>query len=99
MINFNLVLHNLWCKENFKSIWDKSGSFTKHKHWELQLTRYKPEYIGLSVDTRWRGHDHAGISVELILLGYHFDARLYDSRHWDYTNNCWMTYTEEEKTC
>jgi hypothetical protein len=98
MIRSEFVLINLWVTERFRNIWDKSGSFTKNKHWELQLTRYTPELIGFRLDTRFRGHDHGCILVELILLGYNFHANIYDSRHWDYTNNTWMTYTEEEQT-
>lgn len=97
MIRFNLVLQNIWSKEDFRDIWNKSGSITKHKHWELQLTKYTPEYIGLKLDTCWRGRDHAGISVELMLIGYCFHVNIYDSRHWDYENNCWEIYTGDCK--
>jgi hypothetical protein len=76
----------------------KWGSFSKYKHWELQLTKYTPEFLGFRLDTRWRGHDHAGILVELILLSYNFRANIYDSRHWDYINNSWMQPIEEENT-
>lgn len=97
MIRFNLVLQNLWSKEDFCDIWNKSGSFTKHKHWELQLTKYTPEYIGLKLDTCWRGRDHAGISVELMLIGYCFHVNIYDSRHWNYETNSWEIYTGENE--
>ncbi len=97
MINVNLVLHKLWGAEDFKSLWEKSGSITKNKHWDLQLTRYKPDYLGLRLDTCWRGRDHAGFSVELILFGYNFHANIYDSRHWDYKTNSWQIYTGDKE--
>lgn len=97
MLKFNCVLHNLWAKENFDSLWNKSGSFTKNKHWEIELTKYSNYFLGIRLDACWRGRDHAGFSVELMLLGYCFHVNIYDSRHWDYENNCWEIYTGEHE--
>lgn len=93
MIKIELVLHNLWARGNFKNLWNKAGSITRRKHWELELYRYSPEFLGIRLDTGWRGHDHAGFSVELILLGYILHAKIYDSRHWNYRTNSWEIYT------
>lgn len=97
MLNFDLVLHNLWSKEKFKALWNKSGSITEYKHWELELTSYSKDFLGIRLDTRWRGRDHAGFSVEFILLGYNLHANIYDSRHWNYENNSWEIYTGENE--
>ncbi len=34
--------------------------------------------------------DHAGPEIELGLLGLNFHAMVYDKRHWDHDNNCWV---------
>ena len=36
--------------------------------------------------------DHAGIRLELGLLGYQIDFNWYDTRHWDPEKNCWCVY-------
>lgn len=95
MLRLDLVICNIWTKDKFKNLWNKAGSITKHKHWEVELYRYYPEFLGIRLDTCWRGGDHAGFSVELILLGYTFRAKIYDSRHWNYFTNSWEIYTGE----
>lgn len=95
MIKVECVLRTLFFRENFKAIWNKTGTITRHKHWELELFRYVPDLIGFRLDTCWRGRDHAGVSVELILIGFTFRANIYDSRHWNYSTNTWELYTGE----
>lgn len=97
MLRLELVLHNFWAKEKFKNHWNKSGSITKHKHWEVEFIQYKKDFLGVRLDTCWRGRDHAGLSVELILLGYTLSAKIYDSRHWNYFTNSWEIYTGEHE--
>lgn len=36
--------------------------------------------------------DHAGIRLEVYLLGMMFHHRIYDIRHWDYDNDTWVVY-------
>ena len=75
MINFNLCLRNPW--------WQRSGN----KFWELQIDRDDVVLLlGMAVRHRV---SHAGLSLEIGLLGYCLNFDLYDSRHWDYENNCW----------
>ena len=45
------------------------------------------------VSVRWKT-DHAGISVWLGLLGFSVEAHFYDTRHWDFNNNCWEYYDD-----
>ena len=33
--------------------------------------------------------DHAGLTVELGLLGFSANLSIHDNRHWDYENKCW----------
>lgn len=47
-------------------------------------------------DCHWtRKQDHAGIRVSITLFGIDFNIELYDTRHWNDTNDCWETYEEE----
>jgi hypothetical protein len=39
--------------------------------------------------------DHAGWNFEIGLFGGIFVLSYYDTRHWDYENNCWEVYNDE----
>lgn len=90
MVFFNLFVQNPFAKDNFKNIFDKSGTITKNKKWEVQLYQHDPALLELILDTRFNGNDHAGPNITLGLLSYVFTVKLYDSRHWDYKNNKWI---------
>lgn len=89
MINFNFNLAN-----PFVDRWDvvvsKHGKLFKHKAWEFNT--YKSSCI-VDVDFRFttRG-DHAGVRLMLGLFGYEAEFNFYDTRHWDYETNTWVTY-------
>jgi hypothetical protein len=36
--------------------------------------------------------DHAGICLEISMLGLTIAFRIYDNRHWDYENDRWENY-------
>ena len=38
--------------------------------------------------------DHAGVGLELALLGYEIAFNLHDSRHWNITENRWYRHDE-----
>jgi hypothetical protein len=38
--------------------------------------------------------DHAGLDIELGLLGYNAHFNFYDNRHWDSKKKAWQTYEE-----
>jgi hypothetical protein len=97
MIKFQCTVYVNWFKESFEPIWNKSGSITKRKHWELELYRDFSDLFGITVDTFCSGRDHAGPSIKLSLIGYTFHASIYDSRHWNYEANDWEVYNEENK--
>lgn len=98
MIKLELVIHNPWSRGNFADKWNKTWRITAHKAFEAQWFKYGYDYLGFRVDTAWRGRDHAGPEFELVLFGHTLSLRLYDSRHWDYDNRCWLVYNEED-TC
>lgn len=93
MISLNLSIRNPYSQE-FKNIWNKSYAAFKHKYIELEF--YKDSSI-VSVNVNWTiRQSHAGLDIEVGLLGYCFHFNFYDNRHWNYTEGRWMFYTEEE---
>jgi hypothetical protein len=93
MITLHLSLSNPWAKENFKNLWCSGGSFTKNKHWEMEFLRHAHTFIELHFAYTAR-QDHAGLKLHCGLFGYCAEISVYDGRHWDYTNNCWINYGE-----
>lgn len=88
MIYFNITVRNpAWC-DRWANIKNWAGNTPiKNKHWEVQITKCEELF---RIEFQWSfKQDHAGIRLELGLLGYKIDFTLYDSRHWDYKNNRW----------
>lgn len=93
MIYFNFNIRNPgWC-ERFANIKSWTGeTFVKHKYWEIQVI--KNDNL-LRVEFEWTvKQDHAGLNLELGLLGFEIHATIYDNRHWNTDENRWMTYDE-----
>lgn len=98
MITISLSLANPWAKEDFKSIYEKWGKISENKGWEVQVYKHSRDLFEFSFNFSWRGTDHAGADLTIGLFGYVFTTNIHDGRHWDYDNNCWMTYENETKT-
>lgn len=90
MINFNLCLRNPWSNK-FNNLWCKSYSTPfENKFIELQI--YK-DFTLVSFMFNWTiRQSHAGLDLEIGILGYCVHFNFCDSRHWDDKNNCWETY-------
>ncbi|NBS67678.1 hypothetical protein EBT31_02030 [bacterium] len=90
MFRFAFKLSNPF-SNRFEVIYSAGGKTPNPtKFWEIGL--YKTNKIlGVNFSYTIR-EDHAGIWLELDLLGYGAELRLYDFRHWDYENKCWHTY-------
>ena len=82
MIYFNISLRHPKWLGRFKSLRNWHGATPiPHKYWEVQI--FKIDHL-FRFEFGWTTRqDHAGISLELGLLGYEIDFTLYDSRHWD----------------
>ncbi len=85
------IRHPKWY-ERFENIKCWAGeTFIEHKFWEIEiikndnLLRFE---FGFTTQ-----QDHAGINLELGLLGYEIHFTVYDSRHWDLETNSWKVYT------
>lgn len=94
MIYFNFSLRNPW-SQKFKNLWCCVYD-TPFKFKFIELEFYKDSSLfcfNINITTR---QSHAGIDIEIGLLGYCFHFNLHDSRHWNYEEGRWMFYTEEE---
>jgi hypothetical protein len=89
MIHFNFSIANPCRYQQFKDFWQKDLTVTKNKTLELGLYRYAWNLFEFALDLRWWGHDHAGPSLELGILGYTARIGIADRRHWNNTANTW----------
>ena len=80
MINFSFGLSNPFASR-WANIFNKSKQIAKHKFAEFEV--YRDTTI-VSVSFRWTTRqDHAGMNLELGLLGYTMSLQCYDTRHWN----------------
>ena len=88
MIYFNVNIRNPAWWDRFANIkcWSGSTPF-KHKHWEAQILK-GPELLRFEFEITTQ-QDHAGLNIELALLGYHIGFTFYDERHWNNETNSW----------
>lgn len=91
MIYFNINIQNPGWRNRFDNIkcWSGSTPF-EHKFWEVQIMKCT-ELFRVEFDWTVRA-DHAGVKLDLGLLGYEIAFSFYDNRHWDYENNCWKNH-------
>jgi hypothetical protein len=89
MIVLNLAINNPW-SDRFEPLRAWGGKLFKHKAWEFEI--YRCETI-VELEARFSIRtDHAGLTVGLGLFSYALRAQLYDTRHWDYNTNNWITH-------
>ena len=90
MIHLAFVLVNPF-SERFSSVYNKTGkTWIPHRFWEFGV--YKTNAIIRCILDFTIRQDHAGFCIELDLFGWGVEFRIYDSRHWDYENDCWKVY-------
>ena len=90
MISLNCNLRNPW-SNSFKNLWCHSYATPfKNKFIELEFTK---DFTLISFMFNWTiRQSHAGLDLEIGLLGYNVHCQFYDSRHWDTDNNCWEVH-------
>lgn len=101
MIFFKFLVQNPWFRptnhHTSKDYYYHHINLTKHKNFEIQISRFDPcDLVNVSVDLRWWGSDHQGPELEINLMGLMFLVKIYDSRHWDYTENTWIDPLDQE---
>jgi hypothetical protein len=95
MISLSLTIRNaFYPKSNFKHLFYWSKSIFTHKAVEVEFCRYNYFWLTLSVETYFRGGDHAGPGLEIGLFGYSLSLKMHDTRHWDYETQTWEKYDE-----
>ena len=84
MIDINLTLRNPW-SDRFEHVRAWSGKLFGHKGWEIEI--YRSDTVA-EVEVKFTvRQDHAGLTLGLGLFSYTLRAQVYDSRHWDYETN------------
>jgi hypothetical protein len=99
MINLSFSILNPYSKDFFKTIFSRSGKITKNKGWEVEIYKQDHTIFDFNIDTCIVGKYHAGINVLLGLFSYVICARIYDNRHWDYTNKKWIEHDDKDTNC
>ena len=89
MIYLSFGLSNPWGRP-FDNLWNRSGLVTNHKAWEVELLQTR-EVIGFEFSYT-RRQSHAGLTVELALLGYSASFMIYDTRHWNPETGAWEVH-------
>ena len=87
MISLNFNLRNPW-SNTFKNLWIRYYETPfKNKFVELELYRYS-YLVSFNFDLSIR-QSHAGLDLELGLLGYCAHFSFYDNRHWNIETQIW----------
>ena len=89
MIHISFGLSNPWGKP-FDNLWNRSGLITNHKSWEVELLQTRT-LIGFEISYT-RRQSHAGLTVELAVLGRSFCFMIYDTRHWNPETGAWEVH-------
>lgn len=94
MINFSFGIVNPWAKDKpMVTYFYREPKLSKN--WAMCIQIYHGSnynIFSISVDTAWRGHDHAGPKFDLEICGYCFDFQIYNTRHWNYETGSWEKY-------
>lgn len=91
MIYFNINIRNPWWTDRYANLWYKIGKTPlKNKYWEMQSIK-TDNILRLEFSFTVR-EDHAGLNLEIGLLGYEIHFTLYDNRHWNYKLGTWQKY-------
>jgi hypothetical protein len=87
MFSLNFNIRNPW-SNSFKNLWNRSYTTPfKNKFVELELYRYS-YLMSFNINLSIR-QSHAGLDLELGLLGYCAHFTFYDNRHWDHKTQNW----------
>ena len=89
MIHISFGLSNPWGNP-FDNLWNRSGLITNHKAWEVELLQTRT-LIGFEISYT-RRQSHAGLTVELAVLGRSFCFMIYDTRHWNPETGAWEVH-------
>lgn len=87
----NISIRNFFKdKRPYKSHFFFFKKLSKNKNIEVECTTDTWNIFCLEFKIGYK-EDHAGVSLELSLLGTQIYFKIYDTRHWNYKNDCWET--------
>ena len=89
MIHISFGLSNPWGRP-FDNLWNRSGLITTHKAWEVEILQTRT-MIGFELSFTQR-QSHAGLTVELAVLGRSVCFTIYDTRHWNHKTGTWEVH-------
>lgn len=93
---FNFSIRNFFKDERrYKSHFFFFKKISKNKNIEVECTTDTWNIFSFEFKIGYK-EDHAGVSLEVSLLGTQIYFKFYDIRHWDYKNNCWEYNFAEE---
>ena len=93
MINFSFGLNNPWCNR-WANVWNKVIP-TPHPSKCIELEVFKDSTIVSFMFRLTTRQSHAGVMIDLGLLGYSFSFQFYDIRHWNTEAGRYYIYDEE----
>jgi hypothetical protein len=82
MIHYSFRIRNPY-SNRFEHAVTKHGIVTQNKAWEFNIYRTSTIFSN-SLELTMRS-DHAGLRLEIGLLGYDVEFQIYDVRHWDHS--------------
>jgi hypothetical protein len=89
MIYLSLNLSNPWSRK-WQIVKSLSRQLTRNTYAEFNIYR-TGNILGLEVNWTLR-QDHAGVRLQLGLVGWEVEMHVYDIRHWNSTTENWETY-------
>ena len=90
MINIHFSIRNPW-SDHFKNLFCKVFK-TPFSNKFIEVEIYKDSSIVSVIVNLTTRQSHAGLDIEIGLLGYCVRFNFYDSRHWNYELKCWKIY-------
>jgi hypothetical protein len=93
MISLNFNIRNPWSKR-WKNVWCRAYN-TPFKNKFLELEVLKDTTIVSFMFHLSTHQSHGGLSMEVGLVGYSFNFKFYDNRHWNYDEGRYFEYGDE----
>lgn len=86
----NISIQNLFRSLNkYEKYFSYYKQISTNKNLEIETSYSNYDVFKFELDCSPIGKDHAGFGLDINILCWQFSFRIYDSRHWDYSNWCW----------
>lgn len=95
MIRIDLSIANPFKHDPWKCLYQKSFVVGGNKVLEIGFFRYARNIAEFELDLRWKGRDHAGLSLDVGFFGWEMSIAIVDNRHWDHDTNSWQVHNTD----